>query len=453
MNQAYNCIQKEAAKLFKENGNFKYNPLEDGVQAVQRDFCGWKEDSSLDYFNDWLVHGYEFAEKDTSLYSYPNRLYAYGKFFLIMDQEEGFEKLPKSFADEFLSCDYLGTAGSCSSSTHFEFNQVVSKIKYNETGDYPVRIETNVDLNGCPTQYFKAKRAISTLPIGVMNVIGVKDEEVVAFDPPLPYPSVFNTTNYVKVFYQFDHKFWEETDDKEFIVTIPSDYEDIVLPEGRCIHWQSLDYTTGQQKGPKQSSPDIAPGSNILFCTLLTEAFQLLLDASTSVDNELDDDQLDALLDPLRKVFGDPNGSGELELPSYTVHYSDVYKDPFFLGSYENWKIGYNLTDYYQYHGGILPGSDPLIKACKDQDGGDPPHNGCLDSEWLVHISGSSSCRANYGFVRGAYDAGIRSANYVRADIGCGGVGCDIDTTSECDDLFINNGKNKRHLRTTRKEE
>jgi len=435
MNQAYNCIQKEAAKLFKENGNFLYDPLVDGVQAVQEEFCGWEEESSLNYFDDWFVHGYEFAEKDTSMYSYPNRLYSYHKFFLIMDQEEGFEKLPKSFAEEFLelSCGDTGC-----SSQFIAFNQVVSKIKYDVEGHHPVLIETNVDAtSGCPSHRFRAKRAISTLPVGVMNK-GVKDSDppVVQFDPPLGYESVFNFTDYVKVFYQFDHKFWKDTDDNQFIVTIPSEYQEILDTQGRCIHWQSLDYTTGKQKGPKQSSPDIAPGSNILFCTLLTEAFQLLLkEAMATGSDELTPTQLDDLLVPLRKVFGD--------IGSYTVNYSKLYKNPYFYGSYENWDVGYNLIDYYNYHGGILPGSDPLIVSCKN--GGD--HNGCHNGKWLLHISGSSSCRAYYAFVRGAFDGGKRSANYVRADIGCGGGGCDdVDTMSVCDDLFVNNGNNDRHL-------
>ena len=178
INQAYNCIQKEAAKLFKEEGNFLYDPLVDGVQAVQEEFCGWEEESSLNYFDDWLVHGYEFAEKDTSMYSYPNRLYSYHKFFLIMDQEEGFEKLPKSFAEEFLSLSCFD-ADSCES-PHIAFNQVVGKIDYSAVDEtHPVLIETNLDTSGCPTRRFRAKRAISTLPIGVMNK-GIKDN-----DPPV----------------------------------------------------------------------------------------------------------------------------------------------------------------------------------------------------------------------------------------------------------------------------
>jgi hypothetical protein len=240
--------------------------------------------------------------------------------------------------------------------------------------------------------------------------------------------------NYVKIFYHFSQKFWNETDDRQFIVSLKEDASDPAT-DARCHHWQSLDFSTGQMTGPKQTSPDIIPGSQILFCTIITEAFQsLLTEAGT---DELSDTQLRGeLLDPLRRIFGNVVDESLLE---NGVHYSKLNKDPSFLGSYENWQVGKNLTDFYQYHGGILPGSKPIVKPCD--------HNGCtVDKTWTFHISGSASCLEYYGFVRGAIAAGERSANYILADIGCGGSGCDVDTESICDQLFVNNGNRNQTL-------
>jgi len=416
-NIGFNCIQKEALKLFKEEGKPLFDPLSDGVQAVLREQCRWENRTNLDNFQDWFNTGYEFAEQDTSMYSYPIRKYFISKFFLIKDQDGGFEKLPKSFAEEYLLSE--GASGY-EESEYFRFNQRVGKIFYDKGGVYPVEIETNFK-GKCPARRFKAKRAILTAGVGVQN-----SGEIV-FDPPFPYPSPMKMALYVKVFYQFEEKFWKEMDDRQFIVSLAEDFDGAT--NAKCHHWQSLDYSSDLKTGPKKTSPDIVPGSKILFCTLLTEAFEALLDEAGS--DELTEKQLKVeLLEPLRRIYGEKVDSTLVD-----VKYPKLHKDPNFMGSYENWQVGFDLEDYYKYHGGILPGSNPIIEPCG--------HNGCMrdNTTWTLHISGSASCLEEYGYVRGAIDAGERSANYVLADIGCGGSGCsDVSTESSCDNLFVNNG-------------
>ena len=229
--------------------------------------------------------------------------------------------------------------------------------------------------------------------------------------------------NYIKVFYQFPQKFWEATDDRQFIASLKK-----VGNDGICHHWQSLDF------------PGIVPGSKIIFCSLMNEALLELLGGDLTKD--LTEAQLKGImLDPLRRVFGAELVNTMVQAPEFEYHYSALWLNPSFYGAYENWKVGPDLKNYYQYFGGILAGSAPLVPTCNPRTSA---HNGCSSSgDWTLHISGSASCRTEHGFVHGAIAGGERSANYVLADIGCLGTGCGVSIQTKCDDLFINNGNSK----------
>lgn len=417
-NVGFNCLHKEGNKLYKLQGKPRYDPKTDGAVAVLNKFCRWEERpevgiGNLDWFEKWYNLDFTFAEADTSMYSYPTRKYAISKFYFVMDQELGFQKLPISFANQF-----LGGTGS----SYFMFNQNVTKVSYSINDPiYKTAVETNPDTSGCPKYRFEAKRVISTLPVGVLS------SGDVTFSPNLEYfDSPFNMANYIKVFYRFPDKFWEALDDREFIVILKQ-----VQNDGICHHWQSLDF------------PGIVLGSKILFCSLMNDALLELLGGDLTLD--LTDMQLKGImLDPLRRAFGVNLVDRMVNHKDFEYHYSAFWLNRNFYGSYENWKVGPDLKDYYRYFGGNLAGSAPVVPTCKQDTSA---HNGCSSSgDWTLHISGSASCRTQIGFVSGAILGGERSANYVLSDIGCNGNGCNVPLKTECDNLFINNGKGQRDL-------
>jgi Flavin containing amine oxidoreductase len=463
---AANCLKQQSKKLFNDWQD--YNPATDGaLNVLGGNECDWSVRpavANLDYYARWQFLDYEFAQKDTSMYSFLKRKDFIAKLYFVMDQDQGFQKIPISFAREYLGFTE-GVGGA-----NFQFRQTVAAIRYDRADAvYKTAIETNVDSQGCPRYRFEAKRVISTLPVGVLR------SQDVRFDPPLPYgENPFVMADYIKVFYQFDEKFWDGTDDKEFIVSLKKANND-----GKCNTWTSLDYSSSANT--PYTSSQIIPGSRIIFCTLTTEALNQLL--SEAGGNDLTDAQLRGeLLEPLKRIFG-----ADIVASVVSIKYSDLWKNPSFYGSYENWRVGPDLKAYYQYHGGILPSGDPIgscdantrsrsldeqhalgptllaspsavqrpprptrrrprptaapvrrpTRAPTSRPTPAPPvHNGCTpDGLWTLHISGSASCAASWGFVHGAIEAGERSANYVLADIGCRGVGCAVSTESSCDDL------------------
>ena len=104
-NIGYNCLQKEGNKLYKKSGKPRYDPKTDGAVAVLNKYCRWDERpevENLDFLHKWLYIDFECAEGDTSMYSFPNRKYTISKFYFVMDQELGLQKIPMFFAEEFL---------------------------------------------------------------------------------------------------------------------------------------------------------------------------------------------------------------------------------------------------------------------------------------------------------------------------------------------------------------
>jgi len=333
----WNCLNKEGLKLYKPNGNWRFDPLEDGANEVLVEQCRWTDNpSNLDWLMKYLENDLEFAEDNTSMFSFPFRQYFISKFFFIKDQDGGFEKIPENLANDFLLSD---GAISFKDSALFEFNQYASSIFYDESGqeEYRTVVYTNLDTtNGAPTSSsikVRAKRIINTVGIGVQN------NGNICYEPTLTYgTSPFEMADFVKVFYQFNDKFWE---DRQFIASIKEEDND-----GRCVYWMNLDYSIGQRKGPKKTSPDIIKNSKILVCFLTTEAFRGLLGAA----NELTEAQLKIdLLRPLKQVYGDMKVTNAY----VKAEYPRLHNDPSFLGSYENWQVGMDLTDFYHYCGSM----------------------------------------------------------------------------------------------------
>lgn len=143
----------------------------------------------------------------------------------------------------------------------------------------------------------------------------------------------------------------------------------------------------------------------------MTEEFLALLDP---VNQELSEDTLMGLLEPLRRTYGD------LVQP-VDKYYTKLHQSQDFgFGAYSHWKIGYGFRDYAHFFGGI----EEFVPFCN--------HNGCNSrNEWVLHISGSASCYAYQEYVHGAYYSGQRTAdNILRSQ------GEDIPFNNECDQYF-----------------
>jgi hypothetical protein len=122
---------------------------------------------------------------------------------------------------------------------------------------------------------------------------------------------------------------------------------------------------------------EFLPGSRILLCTLVTEDFAAALGVSEAEmrNNNLTDAQLLDLLEPLRKAYGDFDDPTAVYLTPWHVNVDTAY------GSYTNWQVGKSVKDYFHFFGAL---NENLVEACD--------HNGCDGDDWIVHLSGTTSC-------------------------------------------------------------
>ena len=119
---AMNCLKQQSKKLFNDWQD--YNPATDGALNVLGSQCDWVARpgvANLDYFAKWNSLDYEFAEQDTSMYSFLKRKDYIAKLYFVIDQDQGFQKIPVSFAREYLNFT-KGVGGA-----YFEFHQTVAK--------------------------------------------------------------------------------------------------------------------------------------------------------------------------------------------------------------------------------------------------------------------------------------------------------------------------------------
>ena len=112
-----------------------------------------------------------------------------------------------------------------------EFEKRVWKINYGNAQNEKcgVRIKTK------DCHEYKTQRVISTVSSGVYN------HHLIEFSPLLRYNDNDNNPmkikQYVKIFYKFDDKFWEDVANQtHYIYTVPS--ED---PTSVSMHWMNLD--------------------------------------------------------------------------------------------------------------------------------------------------------------------------------------------------------------------
>ncbi|OJT12259.1 Polyamine oxidase [Trametes pubescens] len=195
--------------------------------------------------------------------------------------------------------------------------------------------------------------------------LGVLQHDDVEFVPPLPgwkqeaiHSMAMGT--YTKIFLQFPHKFWFDTE-----MALYADHE-----RGRYPVWQSLDHD------------GLLPGSGILFVTV-TGDFSRRIESMTdlAVQGEI--------MSVLRTMF--PNTTIPAPLDFYFQRW---HSDPLFRGSYSNWPA--NFLSEHQVN----------LRA---------------NVEERLWFAGEATSKKHFGYLHGAYSEGREIALMIAECIHGGG--------------------------------
>ncbi|KAF5343909.1 hypothetical protein D9758_012138 [Tetrapyrgos nigripes] len=146
--------------------------------------------------------------------------------------------------------------------------------------------------------------------------LGVLQNDVVSFNPPLPTwkrtaIESFHMGTYTKIFFQFNETFWDP--DTQFFL-----YADPVQ-RGYFPVWQSL------------STPGFLPGSNIIFVTVVGEE-------SYRIEQQSDEETQAEAMAVLRQMFPEKNIPDPIAFmyPRWSL-------EPWAHGSYSDWATGVTL--------------------------------------------------------------------------------------------------------------
>ena len=242
------------------------------------------------------------------------------------------------------------------------------------------------------------KRVISTLSVGILE-----EKKETLFSPAIETDLLsLKMRQFIKVFYQFQNKFWG---DEEFILALNDDPS----KRGHCDFFQNI-ATTGYT----------TEDSNLLFCTIITESYLNLVDD----DGTLSESTLKSFLYPLALIFA--NYEEPLDM-HYFAWNNNEYSGH---GSYASWEVQpvktwtENMESYFYFFGGWGSYYHNV------PDGWYNATNGYQGDEWVLHLSGSASCFNHWELLEGAYYSGLRSANYILHEFGL----IDLNSTeSPCD--------------------
>lgn len=172
--------------------------------------------------------------------------------------QQGFNRFVIGEANEYLTAN----------DSRVLLERLVTGVTYSQDG---VTVELDDD------ECIEAEHAICTFSLGVLQ------NEVVEFDPPLPTWKTeaiesFQMGTYTKIFFQFNETFWDP--ETQFFLYADPDQR------GRYPVWQSLS-TTG-----------FLPGSNIIFATVVGPQ-------SYEVEQQSDEETKADALQVLRAMFPD----------------------------------------------------------------------------------------------------------------------------------------------------
>ncbi|KAI1460550.1 putative flavin-containing polyamine oxidase [Annulohypoxylon moriforme] len=263
---------------------------------------------------------------------------------------------------------------------------VVKTISYGPEG-----VIVQLEDGGC----IEAQHAIATFSVGVLQ------NEVVEFDPPLPRwkreaIEQFQMGTYTKIFLQFNETFWDR--DTQFFLYADND------TRGYYPVWQSL------------SAPGFIEESNIIFVTVVG-------DKSYRVEQQSDEVTKAEVMAVIRSMFPD------IDIPDpIAFMYPRWSTEEWAYGSYSNWPVGMTLEKHQNLRANV-------------------------DRLWFA---GEATSAQYYGFLHGAWfegrDVGERVAGIVsksknrecdsNSTIGCG-VMTDYEVlhgTTELKEYTVANG-------------
>ncbi|KAJ9708940.1 hypothetical protein PVL29_000769 [Vitis rotundifolia] len=190
--------------------------------------------------------------------------------------------------------------------------------------------------------------------------LGVLQNNLIKFHPSLPQWKIlaldqFNMAIYTKIFLKFPYKFWPSGNGTEFFLYAHE-------KRGYYPFWQHLEREF--------------PGENVLFVTVTD-------DESRRLEQQSDSETKAEIMAVLRNMFGK-------QIPEATdILVPRWLSNRFYKGSYSNWPIGVSHHQFNQ------------IKAPVGK----------------VYFTGEHTSAAYYGYVHGAYFAGIDTAKLMTSCI------------------------------------
>jgi len=276
--------------------------------------------------------------------NYNTTFYQYSDENNFVFDQRGFNTMIKGDASEFLNC----TADfDCSGDPRLLLNTIVTNISYSDTG---VTI-TNDDGSCIAADY-----AICTFSVGVLQ------NDVVSFSPPLPdwkqnAIETFQMGTYTKIFLQFppDQVFWD-TNTQYFLYADPR-------TRGYFPAFQSLD------------GPGFMPGSGIFFVTVVQ-------DQSYAVEAQDDETTKEQVLEVLRAMYGADSVPEPIAFmyPRWSLQ-------PWAFGSYSNWPPGTTLEQHQNLRANL----------------------------GRLYFAGEATSAEYYGFLHGGYFEGQEAGSTIAA--------------------------------------
>lgn len=260
---------------------------------------GWIPNSSLDDMIEW--NGFDLDEYATT----PERVSLYGNFpdqtytdfgnpdktinYFVTDQEEGFVKVVRCLAQDFLKED----------DPRLHLGSTVMEVDWSDSKGVCV----NTIEKGTVHKYC-APHAILTFSLGVLKSGNIK------FKPDLPAPkknaiNVFDFVLYLKIFLEFEEIFWKKDAYVDSILCADS-------VRGNFVQFEPL----------TNSTP-------VIFTTVTGEVAKMVYNQSV-------EDTTAQIMEALRLIYGN-------EIPDpVSVTIPDWWVNPLFRGTYSNHPPGFS---------------------------------------------------------------------------------------------------------------
>ncbi|XDG00984.1 hypothetical protein ABKA04_000599 [Annulohypoxylon sp. FPYF3050] len=353
---AYSTMEQDAGYILTEN-------LQDTSTRAGLSLAGWKPKKdmhaqALEWWEwDWeTAYSPEQSGLVFGITGYNLTFYQFSDANNFVWDQRGFNTWVIGEAYEFLK----------ENDPRLLLETTVKTISYGSEG-----VIVQLEDGGC----IEAQHAITTFSVGVLQ------NDVVEFDPPLPRwkreaIEQFQMGTYTKIFLQFNETFWDR--DTQFFLYADND------TRGYYPVWQSL------------SAPGFIEESNIIFVTVVG-------DKSYKVEQQSDEVTKAEVMAVIRTMFPD------IDIPDpIAFMYPRWSTEEWAYGSYSNWPVGMTLEKHQNLRANV-------------------------DRLWFA---GEATSAQYYGFLHGAWfegrDVGERVAGLVKKSKS---RECDSNSTIGCGEM------------------